>query len=367
MLMQRLSQRVVADLKKRSRPGSFIYPMVLAIVLFSSGYAYRQPEFSIRFMAILGGVCLFRILHGLAAPHIPVRFASLSFKLLVAEICLTALVWGVGYAKFMGLPQEPYLQLLMVVCTIGLCSAASSAYAPFLPLALAFNLLILWPGILYMLFLKGNLALVILFMIFSGYTAVISVRSNIEYRSALDNEDLLKRQAKELEKISNMDGLTGLYNRRYFETAFELAWQNALRHGTRLALLICDIDFFKKINDDFGHLAGDEYLRTIAHHLTRTFRRQNDVVARYGGEEFVVLLSGLKPGLARDMAEGFRETMAETTLCFENRIIRATVSLGVTEAVPRAGQQKEILLARADAMLYKAKASGRNRVVVSSF
>ena len=364
MFKQQPFQRVVADLKKRSRPGIFIYPLVLGIVLFSSGYIHHQPQFSIRFITILGTVCLFRLIHCLVAGLIPERFEILSFNLFLGEICLTALVWGIGNAKFMSLSQEPYLQELMVICTIGLCSGACSAYAPCLPLALAFNLLILGPGFFYLLFEEGNLALALLFLLFSFYTAMISVRSNSEYRTALDNESLLKQQAKELEKISNMDGLTGLYNRRYFETAFDVAWQDAVRHRSRLALVICDIDFFKQVNDEFGHLAGDEYLRTIAHHLAATFRRQNDIVARYGGEEFVVLLSGIGPGAARDMAEGFRTTMAETSLRFETHTIRTTVSLGVAETVPGAGLEKEALLAQADAMLYKAKASGRNRVVV---
>jgi diguanylate cyclase (GGDEF)-like protein len=359
---QQLSPRVVADLKKRSRPGILIYPLVLGLVLFSTGYAFREPEFSLQFVVIVGAVCLFRLVHSLVMSRIPEAYAELSLWVFLGEIGLTALVWGIGYAKFLGLPQEPELKLLMVVCTTGLCSGACSAYAPFFPLSLAYNALIMWPGIVYMLFLGGNSAMVVLFVMFSVYTGFMSFRGNAEYRTALDNEALLKQQAKDLERISNVDGLTGLYNRRYFDTAFELAWQNAVRQRTRLALVICDIDFFKKINDDYGHLAGDEYLRTIAHHLSRTFRRQNDIVARYGGEEFVVLLAGVKKGMALELAEGFRGTMAETCLRFESHTIRATVSLGVAETLPSSGQEKETLLARADAMLYKAKASGRNRV-----
>lgn len=363
---QQLSRRVADDLRKRSRPGVFIYPLVLGIVLFSSGYAQRQPEFSLQFILILGGVCLLRLVHGGVASRIPGRYSELSLDLFFGEICLTALVWGIGFAKFMGLPQEIELKLLMVVCTIGLCSGACSAYAPYLPLALAYNALIMGPGILYMLYLGGNLNLVALFLMFSVYTAIMSFRTNAEYRTALENEALLMAQAKDLEKISNVDGLTGLYNRRYFETAFEVAWQNAVRHRTRLALVICDIDYFKKVNDDYGHLAGDEYLRTIAHHMSRTFKRQNDIVARYGGEEFVVLLAGVKEGTVRELAEHFRAAMADTCLRFESYTIRTTVSLGVAETVPSAGQEKESLIARADAMLYKAKASGRNKVCISS-
>ena len=365
LLKQRISQRVADDLKKRAYPGIIAYPALLTVLLFGSGYVHRQTEFSIQFMSILGGICLLRLVHSLVVSRIPYRFADLSLDFFFMEICLTALVWGIGLAKFMGMPEEADMRMLMVVSTIGICSGACSSYAPFLPLALAVNFLILGPGILYMAYLGGYWHMVVLFVLFSGFSAILSVRANAEYRTALDNEALLKQQAMDLEKISNMDGLTGLYNRRYFETAFEVAWQNAIRNRERIALVICDIDFFKRVNDDYGHLAGDEYLRTIAHHLARTFRRQNDIVARYGGEEFVVLLTGVRSGMARDRAEVFRSTMAQTSLTFEPHTIRATVSLGVAEGIPTADLEKESLLAKADAMLYEAKASGRNRVIVS--
>ncbi len=364
LLKQRISQRVADDLKKRAYPGIIAYPVLLTVLLYGSGYAQRQPEFSIQFMLILGGICLFRLVHSLVVSRIPYRFADLSLDFFFMEICLSALVWGIGLAKFMGMPEAADMRVLMVISTIGLCSGACSSYAPFLPLALAYNFLILGPGILYMLYLGGYWHVVILFALFSGFTAFLSARANAEYQMALDNEALLKQQARDLERISNMDGLTGLYNRRYFETAFEVAWQNAARNREHLALVICDIDFFKRVNDAHGHLAGDEYLRTIAHHLSRTFRRQNDIVARYGGEEFVALLSGVRPGMARHRAENFRAAMAKITLNFESHTIRTTVSLGVAEIIPTADMEKESLLARADAMLYEAKASGRNRVMV---
>lgn len=361
---QTLSERVVRDLKKRSMGGIITYPAALLIVLFGDGYFYRHVWFSSQFIVLVFGICGFRLAHRLLDPHIPERFSGLSTRLFLVELCLTGLIWGIGYARAMMQTGEPNFQLLMLVCTMGLCAGGVTANSPYLWLSLGYNAMTLWPGILTVGILGLNWPLVILICIYSVYMANLSLRANAEYRTALDNEALLKKKTRDLEKLSHVDGLTGLYNRRYFDTALEVAWQGSVRQKTSLALVLCDIDYFKKINDDHGHLAGDEYLKILARHLRRVFRRQSDIVARYGGEEFVVLIAEGRPGTVADLAETFRKTMEETTLSLESKTIRATVSVGVAELVPGPGEDKESLIARADAMLYDAKARGRNQVRV---
>ncbi|MCG8635237.1 MAG: GGDEF domain-containing protein [Desulfobacterales bacterium] len=362
-LKQKLSPRVLQDLKKRSFAGIFIYTVALCVVVFADGYYFRHPVFSNRFIALITGICLFRLIHRLVEPRVPSRLETVNTIVFLAGLVLTALIWGIWSAAFMAQPGEMNIQLLMVICTIGICSGGCAAYSPSLPLSLAFNFSILWPGI-FIFFRIENPPLAILFTIFSAYMALMSIRMNTEYRTALENEALLKEKTKDLEKLSNMDGLTGLYNRRYFDMAFEVGWQTAARNKTRLALIICDIDYFKRVNDEFGHLAGDEYLRTIARNLNRIFKRQTDIVARFGGEEFVILVSNARKGRSAYLAETFRQQMSDTRLQFESHTIRATVSLGLAEMIPGSGQDRGILIARADAMLYEAKNKGRNRVVV---
>jgi diguanylate cyclase (GGDEF)-like protein len=363
-LKQTLSPRVVTDLKKRSFVGIFIYTIALCVVLFADGYYYRHPDFSFLFLAVITGICLIRLVHRLADPWVPERLEKGNTIIFMAGIALTALVWGIGFAVFMAQPGEVNIQLFMVVCTIGICSGGCVAYSPSRLLSLGFNLFILLPGIFTLFAGDTNIPLAILLIMFSTYMALMSIRVNAEYWTALENEALLEQKTKDLEKLSNMDGLTGLYNRRYFDTAFEVSWQTAVRNKTLLTLMICDIDYFKEVNDEFGHLAGDEYLRTIAHTLNRVFKRRTDIVARFGGEEFVILISDARKGDSALLAEAFRQQMEDTRLQFESHTIRTTVSLGLAEMTPGPGLERDSLIARADAMLYEAKNQGRNRVVV---
>lgn len=365
---QALSPRVVRDLKKRSFVGIFFYTIAILVVLFADGYYYRHPSFSNLFLVMVNGICLFRLVQLMADPWVSDRFEKLNTALLIGGVAMTALIWGLGFAMFMGQPGEEHIQLLMVVCTIGLCSGGCIGFIPYLWLALGFNILIMGPGMIFMTVNGINLPLLILFVLFSIYMVIMSIRANTEYRTALENEVLLEEKTQDLEKISNVDGLTGLYNRRYFDTAFDIEWQRAIRHKSCLALVLCDIDYFKQVNDAFGHLAGDEYLRTLSRVLGQVFKRQTDIVARYGGEEFVVLIQADSLagslGKAAVLAEAFRRKMEETQLEFESNFIKATVSLGVSEIAPQPGQKRETLIAQADSMLYKAKEKGRNQVAV---
>ena len=364
ILNQHLSRRVIADLRKRSFVGIFIYTVALGVVLFGGGYYQRHPAFSNQFLICITLICALRLFHRLIESRLDSQMQQINIWLFLAGISCTALIWGIGSAVFMTQPNEMEIQLLMVVCTVGICAGGCVAYSPYLWLSAGFNLFILWPSILVMLTVAPNVPLALLFIMFSIYMALMSVRINAEYRSAMENEALLEEKTKDLEKISNLDGLTGIYNRRYFDTALDIAWQAAVRNRLRLSLLICDIDHFKLVNDEFGHLAGDEYLRTVAHSLKQVFRRQTDIVARYGGEEFVVLMSNADAGCARNLAEQFRAGMEETRLRYDTFDIQATVSLGVAEMIPSPDEQKEELIARADALLYRAKHNGRNQVGV---
>jgi len=189
-------------------------------------------------------------------------------------------------------------------------------------------------------------------------------RGNQEYWDALENEFLLEAKTKDLERISQKDGLTGLYNRRYFDTAFELEWKRGIRNQTGITMMIFDIDHFKQVNDTFGHLAGDKYLKLTARLLNQVFQRETDMVARYGGEEFVVLLSESTLENALDLAERVREKMVDSVLAFEAHFIRATVSIGVAKLIPQTSGERTILISMADSALYAAKENGRNQVRV---
>ncbi len=174
----------------------------------------------------------------------------------------------------------------------------------------------------------------------------------------------LQKARDELHRLSFLDGLTGVPNRRYFDEQVELEWRRAAREARPLALVMIDIDKFKAFNDNYGHQAGDECLRATAKALAGVLRRPGDFLARYGGEEFVAVL----PGTDLTGAEAVSETMraAVEDLGIIHREAPAggvvTVSLGVTSLVPNADLALQRAVAAADAALYQAKQAGRNRV-----
>jgi diguanylate cyclase (GGDEF)-like protein len=174
----------------------------------------------------------------------------------------------------------------------------------------------------------------------------------------------LQQANSQLEKMVLLDPLTGLANRRHFESALESEWRRAQRSGEPLSLLQVDVDHFKLFNDTYGHPEGDECLRRVAQALRSTFRRAGDLVARVGGEEFAVLL----PGTPRASAEVLAAQMIESIdrLAVEHRSSPdsrklVTVSAGVSTITASETTQARDLVSAADAALYVAKQGGRHR------
>jgi diguanylate cyclase (GGDEF)-like protein len=167
----------------------------------------------------------------------------------------------------------------------------------------------------------------------------------------------------QLKVLASTDSLTGVLNRRRFDEVFELEWRRAVRDKTPLSLLLIDVDHFKHLNDDYGHLRGDDALKMVALVLQTMAARAGDVVARYGGEEFAVLLPHTPLQNAQQLAEAIRRAVARTVLFkVENNDITSTVCIGVAAEVPTHAGYPSQMMQAADAALYRAKLSGRNRV-----
>lgn len=179
-------------------------------------------------------------------------------------------------------------------------------------------------------------------------------------RFAYQDDDALRAQ-QHMYDMSTRDGLTGLYNRRYFDERLESEYAFAARHRTALAILLCDLDHFKKINDEHGHQAGDAVLRAVAGELRERVRTE-DVVARFGGEELVVIARGVDVAGIRMFAERLRKIVGAMRIEFEGKVIPVSVSIGIahTQAGPPVAKGAG-LVAAADLALYAAKRAGRNR------
>ncbi|MBR0710657.1 MULTISPECIES: sensor domain-containing diguanylate cyclase [Bradyrhizobium] len=167
---------------------------------------------------------------------------------------------------------------------------------------------------------------------------------------------------RKLEELATTDALTGLKNRRKFDTVIDVEWRRAMRQKTPVALLMIDADHFKAYNDTFGHQAGDQVLVGIAICISDSVRRAGDCAARYGGEEFAVLL----PDTSATEAFKIAETIRLKVQGWSDDQATSTVSCGIASLVPAAGMDWTILVAAADKALYAAKAGGRNQSVVAS-
>ncbi|WP_210396479.1 GGDEF domain-containing protein [Motiliproteus sediminis] len=166
-----------------------------------------------------------------------------------------------------------------------------------------------------------------------------------------------------LYRESTRDALTGLINRRVLMKQFELVMEDANAGNTGFAVLMCDLDRFKRINDNHGHLIGDKVLRQAAAVLTDNLRK-SDTIARFGGEEFMAILPGLNAAEAKRLAEELRQAFEACEISDgANGTIPVTTSIGLTDYQP--GERIEELLERADQLLYQAKQKGRNQVVAS--
>jgi diguanylate cyclase (GGDEF)-like protein/PAS domain S-box-containing protein len=174
-----------------------------------------------------------------------------------------------------------------------------------------------------------------------------------------------KRLERKLLALSAQDGLTGIANRRTFDSSLEAEWRRAIRHELPLGLVMIDIDFFKRYNDSLGHLAGDECLKSVAHVIQDLCRRPGDLVARYGGEEFVGLLPETSRHGILHIAAKIRSAVEAADIVHPASITAdvVTVSVGAALMTPRQGENPETIISRADQALYKAKSSGRNRVI----
>ncbi len=178
----------------------------------------------------------------------------------------------------------------------------------------------------------------------------------------LTGENVESAYHEEIYRMTILDGLTGVHNKRYFLEFLERELAGHQRHGHPLTLVMFDIDHFKRINDERGHLAGDAALKQLADRIKPRMRRE-DLLARYGGEEFAAILTvtGLEGGV--HFAEDIRERVGGRVFAFDGEEFPVTISLGVACVTGEQGVTADTIIARADEKLYEAKRSGRNRTV----
>ena len=188
-----------------------------------------------------------------------------------------------------------------------------------------------------------------------------------EVLARLRNIIYIRSKTKDLEHMMDRDGLTGLYNRSFLMARLieELSWSTS--YNEPLSLILLDIDFFKKINDTYGHRCGDEVLKKSASVMLSAMRRE-DIVSRFGGDEFIILMSNTTSDTAAELGELLRKAVQDEEFkCEETEALHVTVSVGITTFSNLCDPSPDMLIGQADNALYAAKKSGRNRVCVYGF
>ena len=177
-------------------------------------------------------------------------------------------------------------------------------------------------------------------------------------------QDELRDANKRLESLADTDGLTSLFNRRYFDALLVRELQRTARYKTPLGVVLLDLDHFKNVNDNFGHVMGDEVLRNVSQMVLSSVR-VTDTAARYGGEEIAIVFTQTTPQGVSEVTERLRARLADYTHEYQGRSLQCTASFGVSVSDGRGVPPSPVeFLERADRALYRAKHSGRNRVVL---
>jgi two-component system chemotaxis family response regulator WspR len=186
------------------------------------------------------------------------------------------------------------------------------------------------------------------------------VQRDAAYLALRESQRQLVNANLELQKLTRIDGLTNLGNRRYFDEYIQAEWHRALRTETPISLLMIDVDNFKRYNDAYGHLAGDEVLKQVGGVIQTSANRAGDLAARFGGEEFIVVLLGAGLEAAGQIAERMVQRVRD--LAIPHGAGQVTISAGVASMVPSSTTSTDDFINAADFALFRAKAAGRNRV-----
>lgn len=349
--------RVWRDILSRARPGIVIYPVFWLVVALGSDFdqSHRLLTWSAALFFVL--VSLGRWLHMAHAEQWYVTHRRLWIGGAYLGATLHGLGWGMLFAYSL-LIDEPNFGFVMGISSAGIVAGGTNGFSPSRSLSLFYATLFLAPSIFVTLLVLANWVELSLIVAYLGYMIILSQQQNREYWRSLNNEFLLEVQ-------SRTDALTTLKNRRYFDEKLAELCHLGTRDHVYIALMVFDVDYFKKINDSYGHDFGDECLRQIAKVIDHSLPRATDVCARYGGEEFSVILAGTELAGALLVAERIRTAVATHRFMHGAHAANLTVSIGVVAAHLERYQKNmpDLLFKKADEALYRAKNSGRNCVV----
>ncbi|WP_137887011.1 GGDEF domain-containing protein [Pseudomonas sp. 2FE] len=281
-------------------------------------------------------------------------------------VCGNALGWGLVQAWTLQAIDFAPSQSIAAINTIAISAAMVFIFSMDRSRGTLAILLLYLPGLAVLLpDAAAHLGELVALAFFLGYLLLTLGHSHREYLNTLELELRLLEQQESLDHLSRTDSLTQLGNRYQFNSLFQTLVANARRDGEPLSLVLLDIDFFKRVNDEHGHASGDACLSAFAMRMRNVFRRDSDALLRLGGEEFGVLMPNTTLQQARELAERFRQELAQTGLDLKGQRLPLTASLGVGCFDMLLDSDAEAFFKRVDSALYQAKSSGRDRLVLA--
>ena len=356
------------DLTNRAKPGISIYVIIWFCIAFGFSVIETAENFFWFNTAFIGLFFLTRFTHFFLRKRVNRHNVGFFESWLIGNILLGAFHWGIMSAyAFHTYTLEAFEAPLLIVLsafsmggtsTLAISRAIRSLYPCFLiaPSVMLFFYRgegddYLWGGMLIASWI---------------YIHFASASAQSDYWQAITNNLIAEGRAKDLEKLSITDPLTQLKNRMYFDDEYEKEWQRGARLKTCLSVVMVDLDFFKSLNDDYGHTFGDEVLQKVSRCLENSVLRPTDCVARYGGEEFIFLLSNTDEDGLSIVAERIVKGVSKLKFESNGSPVRVTCSVGGATTFPHPSHDRAVLVKRADEALYRAKDNGRNQFIIDS-
>jgi len=361
---EQLQTHALNDLTTRAKSGIITYGSVWLIIAFSYQLHIIYPSFFYLNTGILLGIFLSRITHFFLLKRNSTAQISLMNQWLVLTILIAAAHWGFMTAWIIFDDRLADLRTIILIITPAFAIGGACN------LSISSEIRTLYPTLMFIPFIgtliyqgdTESLMLAILTSICLLYIFTSSKATHNDYWAAITNHMVAEERAELMEKLSTTDPLTQLKNRMFFDAEFAKEWKRCSRLKCPLSLIMIDLDFFKGINDNYGHVFGDECLRRVAATINSKVARPTDCVARYGGEEFVVLLPNTNIKATAMLAQRMIKAVADLELHPNNNdTIHITCSIGGATITPDFKADQGSLIKTADSALYHAKGTGRNR------
>ncbi|WP_043307088.1 GGDEF domain-containing protein [Pseudomonas sp. ML96] len=354
------------DTHVRTRLGGIYYLLAWLLTWGFSAAPGSMPVLGTVATLFFAAMMLLRWLHRLpseegdAALH---RWIDRHWLLILG----TSLGWGLAHAWALLRPEFEPSRLIATLSTVAFSTAMAFNFPMRKRRCVSAILLLYLPGLAVLGWhWPAQEALAVTLAFYLSYLLLALNRSHREYHGTLVMEQQLVDQRERYDQLSRTDSLTQLGNRLQFNNLFPAMVAEARRMRTPLSLVLLDIDFFKRINDEHGHASGDTCLSAFAERMRQVFRRDSDALLRLGGEEFGVLMPNTPLEQARELAEHFRQQLAEQGFSLPGQTLPLTSSLGVGCLDTEHNESAEAFFKRVDDALYRAKAEGRDRLVLAT-